>query len=267
MKASTPSPCRPRRAALAAALCVQLLVLLRSAAPASAAATLQPLPRARHATSSTTGFNSTLRTITARTTFYGSLDNCPPGGAIAHPLPGRPQAGGVGTWQDPITFAGDPRATPPGSKLYVPHLKKYFIMMDDCQECIRGWNSRHQYHFDLWMGSDAVPNNPGNLIACEDTLTQGSVQVILNPGQGMSVDSTPLFNAGTGQCIQQVHPCHSNSNQCGNLCQIPRTESCSGLEQLLHMSSQRFHQLNPHVNCQHDVRQGTTVCMGGPCGN
>lgn len=206
--------------------------------------------------------------VHARTTFYGSMDNCLPGGSIAYPWNGRNQAGGLGTYADPITFAGAPEAVPRGTRLYVPHLKKYFVMMDYCQECAQGWRSHHgQYHFDLWMGSDSVPTNPANLIACEDTMTRSNVTVIINPSSGMPVDTTPLFNANANQCIEPIQHCHTNHpNQCGNLCQIPSTTSCSHLESLLHMSQNRFHQLNPHINCDHSVHKGTTVCMGGPCG-
>lgn len=62
-------------------------------------------------------------------TFYGARDNCPPGGTIAYPTPTRSEAGGLGTYEDPITYAGDKKATAPGTILYVPMLKKYFIMM------------------------------------------------------------------------------------------------------------------------------------------
>ena len=102
---------------------------------------------------------------TAETTFYGAKDNCPPGGDIAHPkihklvgrharqtfkrsrggchadaiVPNTPsnsthcQAGGTGTYADPITYAGATKATPAGTIIYVhsDHVKRYFIMEDD----------------------------------------------------------------------------------------------------------------------------------------
>ena len=42
-------------------------------------------------------------------TFFGARDNCPPGGAIAYPKIHQ-LAGGVGTFEDPITFAGAEKA-------------------------------------------------------------------------------------------------------------------------------------------------------------
>jgi len=46
--------------------------------------------------------------------FVHTKDNCPPGGAIAYPVIHQ-QAGGVGTFQDPITYAGDVDVTPAGT--------------------------------------------------------------------------------------------------------------------------------------------------------
>ena len=86
------------------------------------------------------------------TTFYGAKDNCPPGGDIAHPIIHK-EAGGVGTFVDPITFAGDTTATPAGTIIYVWQLKKYFIMEDDCEECQDDWRKSHKWHVDLWMVS------------------------------------------------------------------------------------------------------------------
>jgi len=50
-------------------------------------------------------------------------------------------------------------------------LKKYFIMEDECQECIRDWKKKQSYHFDLWMGPDYATPGP-ELITCEDALTK-----------------------------------------------------------------------------------------------
>ena len=46
------------------------------------------------------------------------------------------QAGGVGTYADPITYAGSTKATPAGTIIYVhsPHVQRYFIMEDDVRD-------------------------------------------------------------------------------------------------------------------------------------
>src|ERR1041385_909076 len=67
-------------------------------------------------------------------TFYGFPDNSPPGTGIAHPVI-HDGAGGKGTFADPITFAVAPqvqKSVRPGEIIYIPSLKKYFIMEDDC---------------------------------------------------------------------------------------------------------------------------------------
>ena len=89
-------------------------------------------------------------TIEAETTFYGARDNCPPGGDIAYPDLHK-EAGGNGTYTNPITYAGCKDATKPGSIIYVEFLQKYFIMEDDCEECDHEWRTVKHWHFDLWM--------------------------------------------------------------------------------------------------------------------
>ena len=71
-------------------------------------------------------------------TFYGFPDNDPPSKDIAFPAI-HAQAGGTGTFDDPITAAV---ATPenggritPGTRLYVPSLQKYLIIEDSCASC------------------------------------------------------------------------------------------------------------------------------------
>jgi hypothetical protein len=203
--------------------------------------------------------------VTAETTFYGSKDNCPPGGDIAHPVIHK-EAGGVGTWDNPITYAGDVAATPVGARIYVFFLQKYFIMEDDCEECQHDWKRDKKYHFDLWMGGDTV--SPGsNLIACEDALTVSKTTVDINPPNNYTVDVTPLFNNVTDQCIIPAPPCHDQGNVCGNSCEIPAAATCEALETMLYLTPTRFIELNPTLDCAKTVPSGTSVCMGGTCGD
>jgi len=107
------------------------------------------------------------QTVLCEQTFYGARDNCPPGGAIAYPITGKREvAGGLGTYKDPITFAASPRLFPIHSIIYVPRLKKYFRMDDDCEECIDEYNDNKKCHVDLWMGPPHL--TPAN-IAIERT--------------------------------------------------------------------------------------------------
>jgi hypothetical protein len=62
---------------------------------------------------------------------------------------------GEGSFDNPITFAGDKNVISPGKRIYLPSLSKYFIMEDECEECIHDWNDKKIYHFDLWIGPDS----------------------------------------------------------------------------------------------------------------
>ena len=77
------------------------------------------------------------------------------GGDIAYPDLHK-EAGGTGTYKDPITYAGTKKATKPGSIIYVNFLQKYFIMEDDCEECDHEWDRNQKWHFDLWMVCIAI---------------------------------------------------------------------------------------------------------------
>ena len=212
---------------------------------------------------------SSSQEVTAETTFYGARDNCPPGGDIAYPDLHK-EAGGTGSYKDPITYAGAKAATKPGSIIYVEFLQKYFIMEDDCEECDRDWRTGQKYHFDLWMGPDNVTAGP-NLISCEDTLTQSKTKVIIDPDDNLIVNTTKLFNGDTLQCIVPIEQCTTkNPNECGNECEIPNSGTCQGIANQLLLNLTRFEQLNPKLNCGDGskvIPKGTTVCMGGPCGD
>lgn len=200
--------------------------------------------------------------VTALTTFYGAKDNCPPGGDIAHPIKHQ-LAGGTGTYADPITYAGATQATPPGTIIYVYALRKYFIMEDDCEECQKDWR-KNKWHVDLWMGPDTVSPGP-NLIACENALTQSQVRVLVDAPPNLPVNTAPLF--ANNKCIVPAPPCHDQGNQCGNSCQIPKAATCTQLASLFALNMTRFVQLNPRLPCTRTVPAGTSVCMGGTCGD
>jgi len=207
--------------------------------------------------------------VTAETTFYGAKDNCPPGGDIAYPVIHK-EAGGTGTYADPITYAGDVKVTPKGTIIYVFNIQKYFIMEDECQECIQDWNKKQKYHFDLWMGPDIATPGP-YLITCEDAMTLSKVNVEINPPNNYQVSSKELFNSTNNACyLPNPEPCTcsgSECNECGNECQIPKTETCVELSALFAVTYDRFLQLNPKLDCSNPIPSGHTVCMGGPCGD
>jgi hypothetical protein len=140
-----------------------------------------------------TSFAATNAASTTRNmyvTLYGWPDNSPPGDGTAF---GSGHAGGVGTYANPITFATDQHELRPGTKVYYPYLKRYFVMQDECVECDQDWR-HHKWHIDLWVGGRG--ENAGKVVACEDALTQDSAAVIINPPSNEPVVTTPLFKNG-----------------------------------------------------------------------
>ena len=129
-------------------------------------------------------------------TWYGWPDNDPAGTAIAYPKSdGYPTihngAGGIGTFDDPVTFAAKSGKFPIGTKLYVSYIKKYVILEDTCASCTGDW-------IDIWMESDG--NNEDKVIDCEEHWTKRNVAIEVNPPTGREVSTAPIFNKATGVC-------------------------------------------------------------------
>jgi 3D (Asp-Asp-Asp) domain-containing protein len=124
-------------------------------------------------------------------TFYAARDNDPPGSrAIAYPGILHDQAGGSGTFADPLTFATAVGVFKPGTRIYVPDVQLYFILEDTCASC-----SGHQ--IDLWAG----PATDSGVVACEESLTRGGARPYeVNPPPGRPVVAGDLYQSG--KCYQ-----------------------------------------------------------------
>ncbi|MFC0431253.1 hypothetical protein [Kutzneria buriramensis] len=124
-------------------------------------------------------------------TFYGAADNDPPGSRqIAFPNVMHGQAGGTGTFADPITFAAQQGRFAPGTKIYVPDVQRYFILEDTCADCSGP-------HIDLWTGAAT----DRGIVRCENSLTRnGSRPYQLNPPAGLPVSPGDLYS--NGHCYQ-----------------------------------------------------------------
>jgi hypothetical protein len=114
---------------------------------------------------------------------------------------------GAGTYDDPNTFAtaalddGSMAEIAVGQKIYVPSVRKYFVMEDQCAECGTDWTTNMSWHVDLWMGP-SYGSNDAALTACEDKLTIGATgagtgTIIIDPSPSLPVDMTPLFGGDT----------------------------------------------------------------------
>jgi hypothetical protein len=138
---------------------------------------------------------------------------------------------GKGTYDDPITCAasatdsgGDSESSggvtlSPGTLVYNPEVKKYFIMEDQCAECTAdylcepdddttpdtdaptGCKQNGYPHIDFWMGPSFM-QNATTLNNCEDNSTignpyAGTGTVVVNPPDNLEVVTTPLYT-GTG---------------------------------------------------------------------
>jgi hypothetical protein len=139
-------------------------------------------------------------------TLYGYVDNSPPGTGIAHPCI-HSQAGGTGTYADPITFATDVAELGWCTVIYVPYMQRYFIHEDECSQCDRDWSTSHLYRFDMWAGGDASSlKEPERraLLRCERTWTRGdsptdpaNPTILINPQPDLPVTKDPIFSAPT----------------------------------------------------------------------
>jgi hypothetical protein len=98
----------------------------------------------------------------------------------------------LGTYESPGTLATDGNFLTPGTKVYVPALKRYYVMEDTCVECTEDW-LQGKRHVDLYV-SGAGPE----LAACEDRLTMESTKIIIDPPPNLPVKSGSACNNGVG---------------------------------------------------------------------
>jgi hypothetical protein len=162
---------------------------------------------------------------TAFLTAYTWFDNTPPGSAIiSNPVLHR-TAGGTGTYADPVTVAvGHSTATgrdvldiAAGTRIYVPDVRRYFIVEDTCgdgptpqnEPCHKGNNvdrSGSTLWIDLWIGGRSGTITTTRQCASRITGTTDTAQtIVLNPAPdyvvapGAGVFHNGTCDAGYGQ--------------------------------------------------------------------
>jgi hypothetical protein len=144
-------------------------------------------------------------------TFYGFDDNDDGNGhygnaVISDPIIHKVATEDTGTYDHPSTFAADEkyRFAKAGTLIYVPKLRKYYIMEDTCRQCTTDENNG-KTHVDLYMGGNTkLQGQP--LLVCENTLTAKAFTdtIVVNPGSDWPVDTVPLFSNGV--CNSQLFP-------------------------------------------------------------
>src|SRR3989338_3558306 len=139
-------------------------------------------------------------------TYYGWHDNAPSGNKIASPKKyfneaKHDTAGGKGTYDDPITFASDKELFEVGTVLYVPYIKKYIVMEDQCSTCEDNYDDGRK-HIDIWMSSN--DDYEDELYECQRYWTRNKTKVEINPPKNREVNLAPLFDKENGECLKTI---------------------------------------------------------------
>lgn len=138
-------------------------------------------------------------------TFYSYQDNTPPGKEIAYPQIHK-EAGGRGTYKDPITVSVEESFLEPGTRLYVNDLKKYLIVEDLCGAWPCGTHDTKNY-IDVWMNSEE-DSNPDAIDACQRKWTRRTKdgddpkQVVIDPPEDLPVFTTTFFDTNSDKCAK-----------------------------------------------------------------
>lgn len=136
-------------------------------------------------------------------TFYAAYDNDPAGSrdiAYPGPAPRHRQAGGTGSYADPLTLAGVKAWLPVGTIVYVPSLRKYYVMEDQCASAGRAWTQRRFHWVDLYMSSSVN----SRVVTAEEEATWDEAEnrlIILNPSPDYPTDLTPLYTDSGGSVV------------------------------------------------------------------
>jgi hypothetical protein len=178
-----------------------------TATPTTAASGTPGATPTRTATATATAGNGGGTMQTSYITSYGYNDNDDGNGHFGTAVIAYPDSlhsiatEGSGTYTDPVTFATDSREIAPHTIIYVPHLRKYFIMEDGCAECTTDWNSG-RWHVDLFMGPNSALQPEPALDNCEASIT-GNFTITIAPGAGYPVDTQKMFQ--NGQCTVHTY--------------------------------------------------------------
>jgi hypothetical protein len=124
--------------------------------------------------------------VRAYVTGYTWFDNDPPGPAIATPMV-HAQAGGTGSYADPVTLAVAEGRFEPGTRFYLPRLRRYLVVEDTCASC-----GQRDVWIDVWI--DGRNAHPAEATACAERMT-GTFDVEIDPPAGRPVSAGPVYAA------------------------------------------------------------------------
>ncbi|HEX4362586.1 MAG TPA: hypothetical protein VH141_33955 [Pseudonocardia sp.] len=140
--------------------------------------------------------------LTIWLTGYSWQDNTPPGSSTVGEPVLHKEAGGQGTFQDPITVAvpghQGAMAWQPGTKFYLPSVQRYVIVEDSgAAKQPAGTDT----HLDMWIdGQDGTKQATDD---CENLFT-GKVPAQVNPPDNLQVTAGPIF--ANGKCNVPPQP-------------------------------------------------------------
>lgn len=128
-------------------------------------------------------------------TGYSWQDNTPPASSVVGEPVLHQEAGGTGTYTDPITVAvpghEGKMAWPPGTRFYLPTVERYVIVEDSGAS---GAPPGTDTHLDMWIGGQ--DGTKAATDACEDAMTGVGVPALLNPRPGLPVIPGPIYVGG-----------------------------------------------------------------------
>ena len=129
--------------------------------------------------------------ITIDLTGYSFQDNTPPGSAeVSNPIVHH-EAGGTGTFSDPITVAvPDDDQFGPGTKFYVPKVKRYVIIEDTGASSA---SESSDEHLDMWSDGEGASEDEVN--DCMSQFT-GTTTAEVKPPPGRPVLAGPIYSKG-----------------------------------------------------------------------
>lgn len=169
----------------------RVLALVALVAACGTAGSSRPAETSTSASSGPGAATASGTPLRAFVTAYTWFDNDPPGPAIASPVI-HDQAGGSGTYADPVTLAVAEGRFAPGTRFYLPHVRRYFIVEDTCASC-----GERDLWVDMWI--DGRHGDEDDVTACAHRLT-GTFTIEASPPSGRAVSSGPLYgnNGCTG---------------------------------------------------------------------